>query len=360
MFKNNPSVNLLFLMAVILTSSCTERFYKVDDFPKLTKFDTHVHLSGSNTGIAEQAIADNFKLVSISVDLDEKPDIVQQFNYATFQKNKFPEHVYTITSFTLENWNSPTWEDEVIAKLKEDFERGALGIKIWKNIGMTYKDADGEFIMIDRPRFDKVINFVKQQGKMVIGHLGEPRNCWLPLDSMTVSSDKAYFKDHPQFHMYLHPEYPSYEEQLAARDRFLDRNPGLQFVGAHLASIEWSVDELAKRLDKYPNMAVDMAERICHWQYQSLTDREKVRDFIIKYQDQLIYGTDLYISDFADNSNVKNHAHKLWTKDWKYFVTDETMTAPQVNGSFQGLKLPKEVVDKIYYHNAVKWFNIKD
>ena len=64
MFKNDPSVNLLFLMAVILTSSCTERFYKVDDFPKLTKFDTHVHLSGSNTGIAIVILQGNAPFVA--------------------------------------------------------------------------------------------------------------------------------------------------------------------------------------------------------------------------------------------------------------------------------------------------------
>jgi hypothetical protein len=34
------------------------------------------------------------------------------------------------------------------------------------------------------------------------------------------------------------------------------------------------------------------------------------------------------------------------------------MTAPEVNGDFKGLQLPKEVIDKIYYKNAVTWFRI--
>jgi hypothetical protein len=44
--------------------------------------------------------------------------------------------------------------------------------------------------------------------------------------------------------------------------------------------------------------------------------------------------------------------------DWKYFVTDETLTSPHVNGSFQGLKLKKTIVDKVYRENAITWFKM--
>ena len=32
------------------------------------------------------------------------------------------------------------------------------------------------------------------------------------------------------------------------------------------------------------------------------------------------------------------------------------MRVPKVDGEFKGLKLPREVVDKIYRTNAEKWF----
>jgi hypothetical protein len=96
---------------------------------------------------------------------------------------------------------------------------------------------------------------------------------------MTTKNDSNYFAENPQYHMFLHPEFPSYEEQMAARDRMLDKNPGLVFIGCHLASLEWSVDELGKWLDKYPNTAVDMAARMGQLFYQTRDNREKVRDF---------------------------------------------------------------------------------
>ena len=81
--------------------------------------------------------------------------------------------------------------------------------------------------------------------RRLMGHL-EPRNCWLPLEEMTVKNDRRYFQNNPQYHMYLHPEMPSYEEQLAARDRMLGKHPNLPFLGAHFGSLEWSVDALAR------------------------------------------------------------------------------------------------------------------
>ena len=44
--------------------------------------------------------------------------------------------------------------------------------------------------------------------------------------------------------------------------------------------------------------------------------------------------------------------------DWKYFVTDETMSSSLFPGEFRGLKLPRDVIDKIYYSNAVEWYKL--
>jgi predicted TIM-barrel fold metal-dependent hydrolase len=111
-------------------------------------------------------------------------------------------------------------------------------------------------------------------------------------------------------------------------------------------------------LDRFPNMAVDMAARICHLQYQSAHDRNKVREFIIKYQDRLLYGTDLSDEGSGSDQEISDRIHKTWTEDWKYFTTNEIMTADAFRGEFEGLQLPKEVVRKIYSENAIKWYKL--
>ena len=223
---------------------------------------------------------------------------------------------------------------------------------------MTVRDRSGKFIMVDDPGLDPVVEFIKSKGLPITGHLGEPRNCWLPLDKMTVRSDSNYFAEHPEYHMFLHPEYPSYEDQINARDNLLAKHPGLNFIGCHLGSLEWNVDSLAKRLDRFPNIAVDMSARICHLQYQSAQDRKRVRDFCIKYQDRLLYGTDTGDSGNSDPVRFKNNVHETWLDDWKYFTSDDEMTSDKFSGKFTGLKLPKEVVDKIYRKNAIQWYKL--
>jgi len=64
-------------------------------------------------------------------------------------------------------------------ELKANFANGAIGVKIWKNIGMTNKDSANQFIMIDNPRFDPIIKFIEEKNKTIVGHLGEPKNCYL-------------------------------------------------------------------------------------------------------------------------------------------------------------------------------------
>ncbi len=158
--------------------------------------------------------------------------------------------------------------------------------------------------------------------------------------------------------MYKHPGLPSYEDQIRARDNRLAKNPKLKFVGAHLGSLEWNVDSLAARLDKYPNFAVDMAARIVHLEVQAAKNPQKVRDFIIKYHNRLLYATDLFVDENTKPVDAKRASHDTWMSDWKFFVTDETLTSKDFDASFKGLKLPKEVVDDIYKKNAESWLGI--
>ena len=221
---------------------------------------------------------------------------------------------------------------------------------------MNERDANGELIMLDDPKFDPVFKFVRDQNKVVLSHAGEPRNCWLPIEEMTVNNDREYFSKNPQYHMYLHKDMPSYEEQIEARDKMLEKNKDLTFVAVHLASLEWSVEEIANFLDRFPNASVDVAERLSHLQVQSQKDRKKVRDFMIKYQDRILYGTDFQELEDTDPNVLRAHIHTTWMADWKYLTTDEKMTVDQVDGDFKGLKLPRSVINKIYRVNAEKIF----
>jgi hypothetical protein len=157
--------------------------------------------------------------------------------------------------------------------------------------------------------------------------------------------------------MYLQPEMPSYEAQLAARDGMLERNKGIIFVGAHLASLEWSVRELGAFLDRFPSAVVDMAARVGDLQYQTVKNRESVRSFFIKYQDRILYATDTMWQRDADPVECRKDIHGKWVNDWRYLCTESPCRVVDLDEPVPGLHLPRTVIDKIYRVNTQRIFH---
>ncbi len=131
---------------------------------------------------------------------------------------------------------------------------------------------------------------------------------------------------------------------------------GSMFVGAHLASLEWSVDRLAAFLDHYPNAVVDMAARMTNLQYQSNLGRDAVRDFFIRYQDRILYGSDLTFDPDTDPAEFRQEAHSTWLSAWIYMATREISHVDDIDADVMGLQLPRAVMDKIFWSNARRTF----
>ncbi|NQU55580.1 MAG: amidohydrolase family protein [Bacteroidetes bacterium] len=345
---------LLILLFTIFLYSCNN-YYSIEDFPSVEKIDAHYHIYNPKSISMEQANKDNFKLLSINTHSGNCERVVDAHQWLKSMNSENPSSFEFTTTFCLDNWDEPGWKENTISWIDQCVADGANSVKVWKNIGMEFRDKDSVLIMIDDPKFDAIFKHIAELGIPLVGHLGEPKACWQPIEKMKANNNKNYFKQNPQYHMYLHPEFPTYEEQMNARDRMLEKNPNLVFIGCHLASLEWSVDEIAKFLDHFPNASVDMAARMGDLFYQTRDDHEKVRKFFINYQDRLLYGTDI-TDNGGDKESFHKRMHDTWIRDWEYLVTDNKMTSNLIDGEFLGLKLPKEVVDKIYSENTKKWY----
>jgi hypothetical protein len=330
--------------------------YSMDDFARVRKLDAHVHINVLDAAFREQARDDNFELMAINVDYPDFPELSLQRAAAVAQVKADAARVHWATTFSMRGFGRKDWAGNVNAALAADAAAGATAVKIWKNVGMAEKDAGGKLIMLDNPAISPVAEQIQKLGLTLIGHQGEPHNCWLPLEQMTTDNDREYFRNHPNYHMYLHPEMPGYEDQIGARDRFVAAHPTLRFVGAHLGSLEYDVERIGAFLDKFANASVDMAARMSQVQYQSVRDYEKVRNFFIRYQDRLLYGTDLTLNPGEDALEFKRSAHAVWTRDWRYLATEEGQRVEIIKADVRGLALPREVIDKVYYRNAVRAF----
>ena len=336
----------------------------VDQVMQMPKIDAHAHIGAPGPGHLRAFLAflekTNFRWLNICVGGMDWARLSRQIGSAQALHAAYPERLPWATSFTVANWGEADWAKAANATIDDGYAGGAVAVKIWKDVGMVLKDPDGKYVMADDPRLDPVFSALAKQGRTLVAHLGEPRNCWLPVDQMTVEGDRRYFSRNPQYHGLLHPEVPDYASQIAARDRMLERHPDLRVVGCHLGSLEYDVDELAKRLDKYPNLAVDLAARLVHLQIQP---RDKVRGFLVKYQDRILYGTDLEFgrgsaAAGSDPAPALARLASTYESDAAWLATDQEMAAESVRAGFRtrGVALPAPVLRKIYFENAKRWY----
>lgn len=330
--------------------------YTMADYARVPKIDAHLHLHNAAPAFMQAARRQSFKVLTINVDYPDFPPLDDQQRVAVELRKQFPRDVAWAASFPVDGSDQPAWLPATRQRIAAALQAGAVGVKVWKNIGMSLRGADEKLVMIDDARFAPLFDDFARQGIPLLGHQGEPHNCWLPLEKMTVNNDRAYFKAHPQYHMHLHPEMPSWEAQMAARDRMVAAHPGLRFVGVHLASLERDVAELAAFLDRFPTAVVDVAARIGQLQHQSQQDRERVRRFFIQYQDRILYGSDMAQAPDQDGAALAREAEGVWRMHWRYFNTTDRFRVADLDEPVQGLGLPKTVVDKLYRRNAERAF----
>lgn len=349
----------ILLIAVVVTGcgrSHDALHYGDEDFQGVEKIDVHAHIYTESPDFVRLAQNDGFLLVNMAVWTGTAEENREDHRLVHFQRDMFPDRVVAVCSFPIENFNDEDYAAQTIAYLEDQFAKGARGVKVWKNIGMELRDGDGNFVMIDHPKFAPIFRFIAENDVVLLGHLGEPKNCWLPLDEMTVEGDRSYFEENPKYHMYLHPEMPSYEDQMVARDKMLEQHPDLRFLGCHLGSLEWSVERMTAFLDRFPRASIGLAARMPHLQVLSNADHDEVVTFFNTFPDRIVYGTDTGLDETSNPSSVLENAQAVWRRDWSYLCTDQWVNVPDLGTSVRGLNLPRQLVDQIYSQNARRLF----
>jgi len=258
-------------------------------------------------------------------------------------------HASLCTTFDPFRFSQPKFAQTAIKELNKDFANGAIAVKIWKNIGMELKDSSGRYVLADDPRFEPIYRDIEAHNKTLIAHQAEPDVAWGPPD--TNALDTSYYAKHPEWNMAKVSNALPKKTILESRDHLLAEYPHLRVVGAHLGSMEADVDMIAATLDHYPNFAIDTGARVAHLTIQPSS---KVRSFLMKYQDRVLYGTDIEFSGAEKGSEAVEEWERQLALDWRYFATDDIFDYK--GHKVHGLNLPPSVLEKIYRSNAIHWF----
>ncbi len=320
-------------------------------FAAIHPIDVHVHVFKTDPAFQQMLEQLNLKLLNILVmddTLSYRKRLQPQVDDALALVRSGRGHIALCTTFDPYSFSSDSFDADSIKQINRDFAQGAVAVKIWKNIGMEIKDSSGRYIMADDPKFEPIYKDIASHGKTLMTHLAEPDVAWGPPDAADPSW--SYYQENPQWYVANRPGFPSKQSILQARDHILANNPRLRMVGVHLGSMERNLDNIADHFEKYPNFAIDTAARM---EYLMLMPPENVRDFFIKYQDRILYGTDLDLLPDANVPDILKDWQSTYARDWKFLATGEALS---VEGKqVHGLNLPESVLQKIFRSNAIRW-----
>ena len=323
---------------------------ELEEFTALDVIDSHTHIYQSAPAFFVLLHRLNVHVLDILYvetpnrdNLDTQSEQAWQFVHASGGRALLCSTFYPF------DYQRHDFSQDAIASINRDFDRGAVAVKIWKNIGEKVKDRNGYYVMPDDPAFQPIYADIQAHNKTLVAHVADPNTIWEAPNP--AAADYSYYMAHPEWYMYNIPNAPSKESLLRARDRLLEKNPNLRVVGAHLGSMEADFSQLGQHLDIYPNFAVDIAARM---PYLAMQPRQYLIQFLDKYQDRLIYGTD---ASFSATDTVPE-AIKRWEAtyafDWRFLATNDMLVYKGRN--IQGLSLPLPLLRKLYHDNAVKWF----
>lgn len=322
----------------------------LEDFASIEPLDAHVHVFQTSPELIGMLHRLHLHVLDILYVDDTTPYLKttepERTDARSFVKAS-GGNAQLCTTFDPFNFFAAKSPGQSIAQLNQDFAAGAVAAKVWKNIGMEIQDASGKYVMPDDPRLDPIYKDIAAQNKTLIIHAAEPDEAW---GLHPPGAVMKYYETNPKWDMAKNPNAPAKEAILRARDHVLEMNPDLRVVGAHFGSMEDHLGQVAARLDRYPNFAVDTAARVRRLIFEP---RDKVRAFFVKYQDRIVYGTDLHLYAGTSDPAAIQAWEKQYALDWRYFSTGDTF---EYQGhTAKGLRLPRAVLKKLYHDNAVRW-----
>jgi hypothetical protein len=265
-------------------------------------------------------------------------------NYISKYPGRFA--AFTMSEFArfedMDIFANPNFVDLTIQNMEADFAKGALGLKLTKELGLHFKDTDGSVVPVDDERLDPIWKRAGELGKPVLIHVSDPIGFFQPIDK--ANEHYPTLLEFPGWSFYG-SQYSKWE-LLEQRNRMIARNPKTTYILPHVANLPEDLDSVAELLDRFPNVNIDFSARIDELGRQPYT----AHDFFVKYQDRIVFGTDKPM----DARTYRAYFRFLETRDEYFEHPDYIGRWGHSRWRIYGLGLPDEVLKKVYHENAYR------
>ena len=277
-------------------------------------------------------------------------------------RQRYPGRFLEYMNLDYDNWDAPDFAQQAVKQIERGKALGAAGFKEFKRLGLYLRDGKGQLLRVDDPKLDGVWRRCGELKMPISIHVADPRAFWEPFNPSNERWDEL--RDHPSWWFGDQAKYPAREELLAALDRVIGRHPETTFVSVHFGANAEDIEWVDAALERHANMWIDLAARVPEI---GRHDPERVRRFFLKYQDRILFATDLSVgeelvlgSGGSGPPPTDADAEVFFEKHWRWLETRDAhfphMTPIQGNWTISGIGLPASVLRKVYFENAIRLF----
>jgi len=327
--------SLTILTSLILYSSISIAQFK-SKYPDIPRIDVHTHVSNDMTGIANYLelrklmVKDNDIDMAIWINLGDRNSSIEDIDEIV--KASEGHMLCGIADYSAHD--GLKYDPKSLEGL---MGKGFVGYKIWS--GPWYRRLDKKedgYPYIDDPAHEATFAEMERIGMLGASiHVADPNG---PYGKRT-----NWLADPVE-----------YWAEINAWRNVLERHPDLKVVMAHsnwLICQDAQIDYLRNMLATFPHLNIDLAAT---FQYYHLVNRENLRAFMIEWADRIVFGTD--IGKWTNPEETSDRAEQ-YVRAFRILETGDTVIGGFFGGpEIEGLELPKDVLEKIYYKNAMRLY----
>lgn len=253
---------------------------------------------------------------------------------------KYPNRFELWCGFDYTGYDLPGFGASAVAELERCYKMGAKGVGELgdKGRGLFYSNPARAFGMHpDDPRMDLLFEKCAELKMPVNVHVADPMWMYQKMDSTNDGLMNAFkWRLDNQTGIIDNPG------MLKILENTVKRHPETIFIACHFANQSHDLNALARLFDLYPNLFADISARYA----ETAPIPRFVNQFYEKYQDRLLYGTDM------------GYAEDMYRTTFRILETyDEHFYEIERFGYFwplNGLGLSDTVLEKVYRKNALK------
>lgn len=259
--------------------------------------------------------------------------------------SKYPDRFAVWCGFDYTGYDKPGFGPAAVAELERCVKVGAAGVGEMgdKGKGLFYEYPTKAWGMhLDDPRMDPLLEKCADLKIPISIHVADPIWMYQPMDSTNDGLMNAM-----EWRLDNQKDIVGHAGMIDILERAVKRHPRTTFIAVHFANLSYNLAKMGELLDKYPNLYADNSARYA----ETAPIPRFVARFYEKYQDRLVYGTDMGF----DREMYRITFRILESADEHFYETNQF----GYHWALNGFGLSDQILKKVYRDNALKILNLR-